>query len=632
MYHSESNVEDRHMKRIAILVIAATTHPVYVHYIKTYWTELIRHVKATRPHIDVFLLFEHDSDLVELSHLADNIIQDRNSAPETLCRAEFHGSCIPGILSKTIYAFELLQDRYDVFFRTNLSSLIRVPYFDQFVQSKSHIGYSGSWVWGDALRASLELHGSIGPDKSIKSLADLDAYPGNTFISGSGYFLNAAEVKSLVQRKHQIRYDIIDDVAIGLMFSDYELLPDFTVAISPRDSITEIKSRIRKSSAAHVKLVNFPTERAQDLWDHIRSGQLWKVCFGHRQDEPQYKIYFPLFDHMESRTNEVRLTNEGLLAHPRVCLVEDPADADYLIFCQNHLVDHCPFHTQFRPIKDQYKHKTIMLDYDDSPHMIYDSDDFRWKLYFKRSCVDRETNRVVDYGDMPILPTAYCVANDMVEPPEGYGGGDRTISVSCLFEDAILDNWTFQRVRGQLLKFAKALAAKYDFPMQIGTVSEPGPAGRSAINEQYKRCLFASKIILHANPDPWEGDARTWEAVSSGALVFIDRMCQPISHPLVDGEHVIFYDPTDEGMEALEEKIFYYLSHDEERERIGRQGREFALSHHRSIHRVNAIIDELDTREADAQEMEKISQIRQLTYPPRSRSSKWPGVPAHSVS
>jgi hypothetical protein len=33
------------MKRIAILVIAATTQPVYVHYISTYWTELIRHVK-----------------------------------------------------------------------------------------------------------------------------------------------------------------------------------------------------------------------------------------------------------------------------------------------------------------------------------------------------------------------------------------------------------------------------------------------------------------------------------------------------------------------------------------------------------------------------------------------------------
>jgi len=269
------------LKRIAILVIAATTQPVYVQYIRTYWTELIRHLKVAKPHIDVFLLFEHATDLDEFSHLADNIIVDQNSEPETLCSSDFHTLCIPGILSKTVYAFELLQGRYDVFFRTNLSSVIRVPYFDQFVQGRSHIGYSGSSVWADALRADLEFHDRIGPDKSIKSLAELDTYPGNTFISGSGYFLNAAEVKSLVQRKNQIRYDIIDDVAIGLMFSEYESLPDFSVKVSPRDSITEIKSRIRRTSAAHVRLEHFPLDRAQDLWEHIESGQLWKVSLGH---------------------------------------------------------------------------------------------------------------------------------------------------------------------------------------------------------------------------------------------------------------------------------------------------------------------------------------------------------------
>ena len=80
-----------------------------------------------------------------------------------------------------------------------------------------------------------------------------------------------------------------------------------------------------------------------------------------------YKIYFPLFDHIESKSREVRLTYEGLTSHPQVTLVDDPESVDYLIFCQNHLVHHCPFHTRFRPIKDKFKHKTIMLDYDDSP-------------------------------------------------------------------------------------------------------------------------------------------------------------------------------------------------------------------------------------------------------------------------
>jgi len=180
-------------------------------------------------------------------------------------------------LSKTIYAFELLQDRYDVFFRTNLSSMIRVPYFDQFVQDRSHIGYSGNFVWTDALRADLEFHHRIGPDKSIKSLTELDAYPGNTFVSGSGFFLNAAEVRSLVQRKQQIRYDIIDDVSIGLMFSEHELLRDFTVKFFPQNSVAEIERRIFESSAPHVRLEHFPLEKAQDLWEHIKDGQMWKA-------------------------------------------------------------------------------------------------------------------------------------------------------------------------------------------------------------------------------------------------------------------------------------------------------------------------------------------------------------------
>lgn len=598
------------MKRIAILVIAATNQDVYIHYIKTYWTELIRHLKVSRPHIDVYLLFENDTDISEFSDLQDHIIQDPNSDPGSLCSPRFHSSTIPGILSTTVHAFELLQGRYDIYFRTSLCSMIRVPYFDQFTQDKSHIIYSGSAVRADALREALVSNDSIGPDKSIESLSELDGYPGNTFVSGSGYFLSDQEVKSLVQRKHQIRYDITDDISMGLMFSDYEYLAGFSLIVSPQESIAEIKSRIRNSNAPHVGLTHFPLAKALSLWEHIKHGQLWKVAAGSDGLDARYRVYFPLFNHIESRSNEVRLTHEGLTAHPRVSLVDDPESADYLVFCQNHLVDHCPHHTEFRPIKDKFKRNTIMLDFDDSPHMIYDRDDFGWKLYFKRSCVNRRTNQAIDYGELPILPTAYAVVDDMVEPPKN-SDGERPIAISCLFEDAVMDYEIFRLGRSKLLKFAKRLATSYDYPMQIGLVSPCGPVGRSAIDKRYKGCLFDSKIILHANPDHWEGDARTWEALSAGALVFVDRMCQPINHPLVDGKHVIFYDLTEEGMEELERKIIYYLNHDQERARIGRQGQAFVLERHRSINRINEIIWELEAQEADAVELEEIVSFQQ---------------------
>ena len=39
---------------------------------------------------------------------------------------------------------------------------------------------------------------------------------------------------------------------------------------------------------------------------------------------PNHRIYFPLFDDPESSSNEMRLTHEGLRAHPQVTLVDRP--------------------------------------------------------------------------------------------------------------------------------------------------------------------------------------------------------------------------------------------------------------------------------------------------------------------
>jgi hypothetical protein len=144
-----------------------------------------------------------------------------------------------------------------------------------------------------------------------------------------------------------------------------------------------------------------------------------------------------------------------------------------------------------------------------------------------------------------------------------------------------------------LLQFARSLRARHLMPMQIGTVSEPGPVGRSGVDERYRECLLNSKIVLHANPDPWEGDARLWEALAAGALVCVDRMVQPIDYPLVDGEHVVFYDPTDEGLADLERRIIHFLLNEEERAEIAAQGRAFALAHHRSQNRIDAMVQRL---------------------------------------
>jgi hypothetical protein len=263
------------MKKIAILVIAAVNQPVYIHYIRTYWTELINYFNAEKSHIDVFLLFEHGTEVDGFKDIENNIIEDVNADYSLLCDPKYCSSIIPGILRKTIYALELLHDKYDVFFRTNLSSMIKVSAFDSYVQSRKSICYSGAWVWTDSLRQDLINNNKVGPHKSIKSLSELDSYEGNTFISGSGYFLNSEEAKSLVRRKKTIRYDIIDDVSVGLMLEKHELLPEFSICITPEKSADQIMHIIRKTKACHIRLQHFPQNVAETLWHQLSNDRIW---------------------------------------------------------------------------------------------------------------------------------------------------------------------------------------------------------------------------------------------------------------------------------------------------------------------------------------------------------------------
>jgi hypothetical protein len=79
-----------------------------------------------------------------------------------------------------------------------------------------------------------------------------------------------------------------------------------------------------------------------------------------------------------------------------------------------------------------------------------------------------------------------------------------------------------------------------------------------------------------------------WESLCSKALVFVDYMYVPHSHPLIDGEDVIFYDPLDK--QGFMDKVKYYLAHHEEARRIAMNGFYKAMRHHRYINRVDYIL------------------------------------------
>ena len=70
-------------------------------------------------------------------------------------------------------------------------------------------------------------------------------------------------------------------------------------------------------------------------------------------------------------------------------------------------------------------------------------------------------------------------------------------------------------------------------------------AQRRTIDKAYLEHNRNAKIVVTCNPSFWDGDFRTWEAMASGALVFVDQMHVPVAYPLIDGVHLIIYDNHD---------------------------------------------------------------------------------------
>lgn len=100
--------------------------------------------------------------------------------------------------------------------------------------------------------------------------------------------------------------------------------------------------------------------------------------------------------------------------------------------------------------------------------------------------------------------------------------------------------------------------------------------------------MYAAEIIVTANPANWEGDFRLWEALASGALVFVDELSTPMPFPLVHGENVIFFS-THNKSDFLS-KLDYYINHKVEREQIAHRGYIHALKYHRTTNAVDYIL------------------------------------------
>jgi hypothetical protein len=237
--------------------------------------------------------------------------------------------------------------------------------------------------------------------------------------------------------------------------------------------------------------------------------------------------------------------------------------------------------------------KTVTYDFYDKPD-IHPDQLKHSKAYFKRS-ICREN------GVLPgTIPLNFGILDSYELCIRKVDYTQRFIDVGFLFDVKFLEAMKDNR-RGKVYRHLKDHDWKRRDVM-IGEATAGDREGRMGVLEKwpngwtdYMNLMRHMKIIFTAYPDGHDGDSRTWEAMTSGALVFMDKTHIPTPNMFEDKKHCIYYDATDD--KSIKNAILqaeYYLKHDKERCQIAENGREHAMKYHRSKNRLEYVLDSID--------------------------------------
>jgi len=209
-----------------IMLVISSRGEFYDKFIKYYWIPFINFVeKKNNNKLKIILIF-NNIDLDDLNIPNNNFLKFKNIE-----------NFIPGILQKTIDAFEYINKnyKYNKILRTNLSSFF---IYENLIAKLKFLDNNNLY------------HGVIGDYKT------------QPFISGALFTISKDVVEFIINNKNNLNYNLIDDVAIGYLLTDFKKLNGYRYNILNNTELPDISNLnkfvndIEKYKSYHVRIYN----------------------------------------------------------------------------------------------------------------------------------------------------------------------------------------------------------------------------------------------------------------------------------------------------------------------------------------------------------------------------------------
>jgi len=215
---------------------------------------------------------------------------------------------------------------------------------------------------------------------------------------------------------------------------------------------------------------------------------------------------------------EYELIKNGIETNPKTELVDNEKDADYVIYHGRNAWGWSSKYVSESLIKNP--DKAIIIDYHDSPNYILPDNA---KYYFKRSTLQRDGCKFkTPKYSREIYTINYCVRPDFLEYVSNKGIIKKDIDIGVFFDpnNKHIVNYN----RSKVTKFIRDSKRLDKYKKHIGLIKPEDKEYRNEPNYDYIDMMLRCKIIVTCNPSQWYGDYRLYEALISGAIVFVDRM------------------------------------------------------------------------------------------------------------